>query len=424
MNWNNNKSFAAPDPIQREVDLAWELYDAQPSHPEIGRIAARVLAQEPDRTGTRLLLAKHLRAVGDQDGAREILLAIAGQRDRSYVHAARELRRLEQYEDNTAQALHWAQEVVKEAPEDADDLIELGAAIALTGEVEQGWSVMDDGVARTASTSPDDLGDAYLAQTLVLFQTFAPPERFIRAAEHAVTVDPSSPFVGGPLAWAYMHEGRFDDAEELCRRLLRLDPTDGLVSDVLGVIVAWQKAVENGITTFAEIHDAGVVAMAWTDSRAKLLGIDLASALAELDRVMPAPLQSALRPPASAEDARASAGEGAIAAWHDGQEPGTGTLWGVEWNLRVMSAAEISEMDDLIEANPEAYPQWPQTVADYYVQAMTDDAGGYLIGTISDALLRRPGVPDVVVAPSLADWFWDRVVAFGGHDARRRSIRR
>ena len=97
-----------------------------------------------------------------------------------------------------------------------------------------------------------------------------------------------------------MHEGRFDEAEELCRRLLRIDPTNELQSSVLGVIMAWRGAVEKGVTTLAEIHDAGVVTMAWTDARAKILGIDLASALAELERVMPADLRAALRPPAIA----------------------------------------------------------------------------------------------------------------------------
>ena len=419
MNWKNNKGFGKADPMQREVDLAWELYEAQPTNPEIARIAARVLAQQPDRNGTRILLAKHLRALGEQDRAREILHEIVSQRDRFYLNAARELRDLELFEDNNAAALRWARAVVREDQESADDVIELGAATALAGEVEQGWDLMDRGVALTASTSPDDLGAAYLTQAIALFQTFAPPERFIKAAEQAVHVDPTSEFVGVPLAWSYMHEGRFDEAEELCRRLLRIDPTNELQSSVLGVIMAWRGAVEKGVTTLAEIHDAGVVTMAWTDARAKILGIDLASALAELERVMPADLRAALRPPADAESANASPGERDIATWHDGQEPGTGSLWGGDWTFRVMSAQEITVMDEAIEADPEAFPQWPQTVADYYVQVMTDDAGGYFIGTISDALVRRPGLPDEVVAPSLADWFWDRVVAFGGKDARK-----
>ena len=117
MNWKNNKGFGKADPMQREVDLAWELYEAQPTNPEIARIAARVLAQQPDRNGTRMLLAKHLRALGEQDRAREILHEIVSQRDRFYLNAARELRALELFEDNNAAALRWARAVVREDQE-------------------------------------------------------------------------------------------------------------------------------------------------------------------------------------------------------------------------------------------------------------------------------------------------------------------
>lgn len=420
MNWNENKQFNEIDPLERERDLAWALYDAQPSHPEIPRIATRILAQQPGRSGIRWLLAMHLVSVGKQDEARELFLEVIAQRDSIYVNTARSLRDLEQWVGNHAESLRWAAEVVRESQENGDDLLELGAAMALAGDLENGWQVMDDGVALTASTSPDDLGDAFVSRAHYLFLTFAPPERFIPAAEQAVTVDPSSEYVGAPLAWAYMHEGRFADAEELCRRLLRLDPTDHRMASVLGVLKAWQAVVDRGDATFDEIRDAGVVSMAWTAKRAEILGIDLTSALIELERVMPAELRAALRPPLDAEAARSSPGEEDIAAWHDGQEPGTGSLWGIAGDFRLMSATEIAVMDEAIEADPDAFPQWPQTVEAYYVQVMTDDKGGYLIGTLSDAVIRRPGEPDEVVAPSVADWFWDRVAAFGGNDARRK----
>lgn len=406
------------DPLERERDLAWELYDVRPDHPEIARLAARILARQPDRTGIIWLLAMHLRACGRDDEARTLFLDILGRRDAIYVNTARSLRDLEQWVGNHAEAVRWAAEVVRERQDDGDDLLELGAAMALAGDLERGWQVIDDGVALTASTSPDDLGDAFMSRAHYLFLTFAPPERFIPAAEEAVRVDPSSEFVGAPLAWAYMHEGRFDDADALCRRLLRLDPTDHRMSSVLGVLRAWQAVVDRGDATFDEIRETGIVGLAWTEKRAQMLGIDLASALVELDRVLPAELRTALLPPADPEVADASPGEAAVAAWHDGQEPGAGSVWGLPGNFRVMSSTEIAAMDDAIEADPDAHPQWPQTLAGHYVQLMTDDDGGYLIATRDGAVVRRTGVRDEVVAPTLADWFWDRVAAFGGEDAR------
>lgn len=55
---------------------------------------------------------------------------------------------------------------------------------------------------------------------------------------------------------------------------------------------------------------------------------------------------------------------------------------------------------------------------DYYSQVMTDDLGAYLIIRVDDIAIRRAGAEDVVIGPSLSDWFWDRVAAFGGTDPR------
>ena len=49
----------------------------------------------------------------------------------------------------------------------------------------------------------------------------------------------------------------------------------------------------------------------------------------------------------------------------------------------------------------------------------TDEAGGYFIEGFGGRLYHRvSGAADVEIAPSLADWVWDRVVAFGADERR------
>lgn len=407
------------DPIERDVDLAWELYDVQPTHPEIGRLARRVLAQQPGRNGIRILLANHCRKCGDVDEARQLLLDVIGQRDKYFVDAARTLRGLEQYEYNYVEAQRWAETVLREDQESWHDRMELGAATAMVGDLDTGWQILDDAVAQCARTDADDLRYALAARAIYLFQSFAPSERYIPAAEEAIRADPSSDFVGGPLIWAYVHQGRFEDAEELALRQLRLDPTDGLAEGALTMIRDTRTALEKEQLTFADYHAAGVVEMAWSQMRDQVLGTDLASALVALEQVLPPELRAVLRPPMDDEADRSLLGELEVGEWHDGQEPGTGALWGVDGDFRLMSSAEIVAMDEAIEAEPETYPDWQQEgLSDYYSQVMTDDKGGYLIVTLENVVIRRAGADDVVVAPSLASWFWDRVAAFGGRDPR------
>ncbi len=406
------------DPLEHDVDLAWELFEAQPRHPEVGRLAQRVLAQQPGRNGIRMLLAMHLVACDDAAGARALLHDIAGQRDPFYVDAARELRDLELAESDFDSARQWAEAVLREEQDNGRDLVELGAATALSGDLEAGWALMDDGVALCARTG-QRLDHALMSRAVYLMQSWAPPERFVPAAEAAMQADPSAEFIGGLLGWAYLQQGRFRDAEDLALRLLRIDPTDGLAAGVLTVLREWQVVVDRGDVTFPEIHASGIVDLVWAQKRDELLGTDLVSALAALETVLPADLRAALRPPLDDEAAAASPGEAAIAAWHDGQEPGTGHLWGVDGGLRLLSSAEVAAMDEAIEADPSAYPGWEQNeLSDHYVQVMTDDTGGYLIETLEEVVVRRSGADDVVVAATLADWFWGRVSAFGGRDPR------
>lgn len=413
-------SSAETDHLQRDVDVAWELFDVQPTHPEIGRLAGRVLAQQPGRNGTRMLLAMHRQECGATDEARDLLLQVVGSRDRFFVNAARELRDLEQRECRHVEARRWADTVLREDQERWDDRMELGVATAMTGDLEVGWQILDDAVAQCGHTAAEELPHALAARAIYLFQSFAPSARFIAAAEEAVRADPTSEIAGAPLIWAYVHQGRFDDAEELSRRMLRLDPTDLLAHDAVTMIREMRAAVDKEGLTLADVHASGIVDALWTRMRDQILGTDLVSALTALEGVMPVELRAALRPGLDEEAARASPGEREIAAWHDGQEPGTGALWGVEGDFRLMSSTEISAMDDAIEADAEAWVDWQQEgLEDYYSQVMTDDRGAYLFLTAQDTVVRRRrGDDDVVVAPNLAAWFWDRVTAFGGRDPR------
>lgn len=407
------------DPIERDVELAWELFEAQPAHPEVGRLARRVLAQQPGRNGIRMLLAMHLQRAGEVDEARQLFLDVAGQRDAYFVNAARKLRDLEQHEYRWVEARRWADVVLREDAEGWLDHMELGIATAMTGDMERGWQLLDHAVELCARTAADQLPEAFTSRAIYLFQSFAPSERFIPTAEEAMRADPSSEFVGGPLVWAYVHQGRFEEAEELALRMLRLDPTDGLASGAVTMIRETRAVLEREGMTFADFHESGAVNAAWDQMRDQVLGTDLASALEALDEVMPNDLRAALRPPLDADDDRSLLGHQEIAVWHDGQEPGTGALWRADGDFRLMSSDEIAEMDAAIEADPEAYPEWPEeSLSDYYAQVMTDDRGGYLIATLQHLALRRAGAEDVVVAASVAAWFWDRVAAFGGRDPR------
>lgn len=407
------------DPVERDTDLAWELYDARPTHPEIARLATRVLAQRPWRSGIRILLAKHRRKCGSVDEARRILQDVLGRRDRFFTDAARELRDLELYECRFDKALEWAETVLREDQEYWKDRLELGIATAMSGELADGWRLLDDAVEMCARTSSDELRFALAGRTIYLMQSFAPPERFIAAAEETMRVDPSNEYVGGPLVWAYVHEGRWADAEELALRLLRIDPTDGVASGALTMIRELREIAAKRDVELADVHEAGVITLAWEQMRDRMLGTDLRSALAALDEVMPAELREVLRPPLGEEEARESPGSAEIAAWHDGQLPGTGTAWGADGAFRLMSAAEVQAMDDAIEADPETYRQWQQSVvADYYSQIFTDDAGGYLIAVLDGLVIRRFDAEDERLPGGLNDWFWDRVAAFGGRDPR------
>ena len=411
--------------VERDLDLAWELLGAQPTHPRVAELALRVLAAQPERTSATLALANHHHACGELDKARRLFLQVAGRRDRWFTMAARALRLLESSENNHDEALRWAHAVLAEDQEDWDDWMRLGQVQARSGEHETGWRQLDDAVALCSRTAPDDLPRALGKRAEYLLESLAPPERFAPAAEEAIRANAADPWVAMLLGFAYLAQYRFEDAEQLGLRLLREDPTDDLLQSLVGTARSMLRIVEKARgddITLEDIRGTGVMEMSWRQIRDQKLGIDLPSALAALDAVLPADVRATLRPgaPPRAETGRDKVGAMVaedLVSWHDGQEPGSGAVWGLAEPFRLMSAAEIIAMDAEIEDDRAAHPDWPEN--EIWEQVMTDDAGAYLVAVAFGALVkRRPGQPDEPVAASMADWVWDRVADFGGQDPR------
>ncbi|XVS66444.1 tetratricopeptide repeat protein [Actinosynnema sp. CA-299493] len=415
------------DAVARDLDLAWELFAAQPAHPKVAELALRVLAAQPERSSVSLLLGNHREVRGELAEARRLYLQVAGRRDNQFVNAARALRHLAFAEHDHPEALRWAHTVLAEEHEDWADWMELGSAQALCGEHEDGWRQLDEAVALCSRTAPDDLPAALGKRAVCLLGSFAPPDRFVPAAEEAVRADAVNSSVALLLGWAYLVQYRFTDAERLGLRLLRENPTEDLLQNLVGTARTMLRIVENAHAqdvTLEDIRRTGVIELGWRQLRDQMLGTDLASALAALDDVMPAELRATLRPGASISDeAEAEADKiGSmvaedLVAWHDGQPPGSGAAWGQAEPFRLMSAAEIIAGATEIEADQAAHPDWPED--EVWEQVMTDDAGAYLVAVAFGTLVaRRPGRPDEPVAASMADWIWDRVVDFGGPDPR------
>lgn len=413
------------DSVERTLDLAWELLEAQPTHPKIPELALQVLAAQPERSSATMVLAYHRESCGDPDEARRLYVGITARRDSQFIWAARSLRRLAFAEHDHAEALRWAHTVLAETQEDWDDWMKLGSAQALAGEHEDGWRQLDEAVALCARTAPGALPKALGRRAEYLLESLAPPERFIAAAEEAIRVDAADSWIAMMLGWSYLVQYRFDDAEQLGLRLLREDPTDDLAQSLVGSAREMLRIVDKAQAqdiSLDDIRGTGTIELAWRQLRDQKLGIDLASALAALDAVLPADLRAALRPGISVGDLAEGDKVGSMVAedmvsWHDGQRPGSGALWGLDEPFRLMSAAEIIAMDAAIDADQAGHPEWPEN--ELWEQVMTDDDGAYLVAVAFGALVkRRPGVPDEPVAESMADWIWDRVAGFGGRDPR------
>lgn len=405
--------------ISRDRDLAWELFEAQPQHPRIPQLALSVLARAPELTGMTILIAMHREECGDFDEARRLLQDLMGRRDRQYLNALRRLRDLEDRDGNYAEALRLAELVLREDPEaDWRDRMDLASATALAVDPETGWAMIDDAVELCARTDPDRYAGALGVRAGWFLATGTPPDRFLVAAQQAIEADPTNAAIATALAYAYLYTYRPEDAAELFRRVLQDDPMEEAAQAGIVIAKAFLAPLESGAGTMDDLRAGGMGEIAWRILRDKLFETGVDEALVALDAVMPEDLAGSLRPPLDRETARASGGEDKVLVWHDGQEPGTGALWGDGQAFRLMTADEVRAMDEAIDEHPEAWPQW-DAEGEYYTQVFTDDTGGYVFEGTGGRLFRRtPGEPDRELAESLADWLWDRVVAFGGDDPR------
>jgi tetratricopeptide (TPR) repeat protein len=223
--------------IEHDRDLAWELYDAQPQHPQIPRLTQSVLAREPRFTGMIILLALHRQACGEIDEARRLLHELVGRRDRQYPGAIRKLRDLESSQSNYAESLRLGRIVLREDPEaDWMDRMEVASASAYVVDPETGWRLLDEAVEFCARTDPDRYAGALGQRATRFLITGAPPQRFLTAAEEAVRADPTESIIATALAYAYLFDYRPYEAADILGRVLREDPTDEVAEG--GMIMA------------------------------------------------------------------------------------------------------------------------------------------------------------------------------------------
>lgn len=407
--------------VMRDKSLAWELYHTQPSHPRIPELAQSVLAREPSFTGMIILTALHRIELGEYAAARTMLQGLAGQRDRQYVNVLRELRDLEYIVGDYAESLRLAELVLREEPGAKwEDLMEQGIALAMDGDLDAGWRVLDEAVALAAKIDADSYRDALAWRATRQFISGAPPERFLTAAQAAIDADPSDTVSAVLLGFAYVYRYEPEKAQALFLGVLRQDPTDDLARIGHRMTRGILESITQAGRTIDDHRWAGTGELAWRMLYERMLGAGLHEAFAALDAVMPVTLSASLHPPLPAAEAdEFGATEAKVFAWHDGQLMGTGTFWGTGEHFRLMTSEEVAAMDQAIAQDPQSWSPW---VADTgrYEQLFTDDAGGYLYEGFGGRLYRRgpEGTPDVEVALSLADWLWQRVVAFGGKDPR------
>lgn len=416
--------MSAPDEleraaIERDRDLAWELYDFQPEHPRIPELALSVLARAPQFTGMIILLALHRHARGDDDEARRLLQELIGRRDRQFLNAVRKLRDLESSAGNFVESLRLAELVLREDPEASwEDRMDHANALAHTDDPETAWRRIDQAVELSARTDPEQYAQALGQRALRFLATGAPPDRFLRAAQQAIEADPTEPLLATALAYAYLYDYRVDEAKQLLLGVLREDPTDTVAQTGMTIVNGILGPIERGVATMDQIRAGGLGEIVWRTLRDQLFGTGTAEALDALDEVLPADLRQALHPPLDAEAARASGGDHTLLGRCDGQDVGTGLLWGTGEPFRLLTGSEVRTTDDAIEQHPADWPQWDHE-NEYFTLLFTDDNGSYLFEGSGGRLFRRsPGQSDQQVASSLADWLWDRVAAFGGTDAR------
>jgi hypothetical protein len=317
------------------------------------------------------------------------------------------------------EARRWAKTVLRHEEEDWVDLIELGTATALTGDQESGWQMIDDAVKQCERADARMLPPLLVHRAISLLMSWAPTERFVAAVEDARRASPRDENLTVPLLWSYAYQGRFEEAQDL-GRLRSWNDDGGMVASMLDMVATFRRAAEQTGTTLESLHRRGFFTPLWDELRAQQLGFGLSDALEALEEPMPTALKSVLRRPAGRKTLAATGGERKVLSWHDGQEPGAGGAWGLDGDFRLMSSAEIAAMDAMIEESPEKFPQWEaRYLHQVYTQVMTDDRGGYLVVLAGGrVVIRREGTDDIPVAPRLAEFFWDRVAAWGGRDRR------
>ncbi|MBL3688181.1 tetratricopeptide repeat protein [Leucobacter zeae] len=407
------------DAVERDADLAWELYGANRRHPKIPRLAQSVLSREPSFTGMIILTALHLQALERFDEARSLLQGLIGQRDRQYLNALRILRDLEYADRRFDESRLLGESVLREDPdaEWIDEMI-LGTATVYAGDREAGWRRIDDAVDRCGRVDPERYAHALAQRATRFLSTGAPADRFRPAAEEAIAANPSELTLSTVLAFAYFTDYRAAEAETLLRRVLREDPTDTIAQSGMTMVRGILDPIERGDATIDDFRAGGAGEMYWRMIQEQLFDIGLADALAALERVLPRALVRVLRGGLRRRAAEQTEGERTLLSWRDGQDPGTGAAWGLDESFRLLSGAEVDALERAIETDRETYAQWDPE-GEYFTLIATDDAGVYWFEGYAGRLYRRsPGEPDLEIAPSLADWMWDRVVAFGGDERR------
>ncbi|MFT4220004.1 MAG: hypothetical protein QM611_05765 [Microbacterium sp.] len=406
--------------IEHDRDLAWELFEAKPTHRRIPELAQSVLAREPAFTGMIVLLALHRSACGDNDEAKRLLRDLLGLRDRQYLNALRILRDLEYGDKEYGESLGLAEAVLREDPEAGwMDRMVLATALVYTGEREAGWRVTDEAVELSARTDPERYPRALAQRAARFLSTGAPPHRFLLAAEEAIAANPAEPMLSTALAYAYMFHYRMEEAETLLLRVLREDPTNTIAQGGMTMVRGFLDPIERGDATIDDFRRAGMGEAAWRMMCDQMFDTGLEEALAALTRVLPRALVRVLRGRLGRASTRDTQGEVTLLGWHDGQDPGSGAAWGLAEPFRLLSSQEIDEMEASIARDPAAWPEWAADDG-YYTLIATDDAGAYWFEGFARRLFRRGADGQVrEAAPSLADWVWDRVVAFGGEDPRQ-----
>lgn len=404
--------------VGRDRDLAWELFDAQPDHPQIPTIVHSVLRRSPQSTGQIILLAKHYQEVDRVDEARELLHDLIGRRDRQYVNAVRELRDLEHTASNFDEAVRLAELVLREEPgEYWMDIFNLGRALTFARSPYVGWPVVDDAVTAASKESPEAYAGAIAMKATHLLESSAPPEMILPVAEAAIALDPTESALAITLAFAYLYTYRFDEAEELIFRVLREDPTDDVAQGAIIMARGFTVPLRDGLATIEEFREAGMGEYAWNYMFELRYGCGVGEALAALDAVMPASLTDALHAPFTGEDDGTTASERALVTWHDGQLPGTAHLWGKDNAFRLLAHAEIARTEAELSVAPSTQALWGDDGPPYWAVVATDDAGRYLVVGPGGRLQRRD-TADHEYAPSLAHWLWDQAVSFGAKDPR------